>query len=465
MRIERLILEAAGCFDDLDIQFQPGRDPKKADIHLLVGPNGSGKSTILMAMAQVFSGLSTGIDKRFYNRSGYALIEFAGGHIAAVAPVGRETPPPYISNTSVPQTTLLKSPYDHPYGSDTDYLAFYEYPGKNEDSIFSKYRMLTMYYKLFDTKHKDTRFSHLAFAYGGQRSVDTFSLDGIIDQQDTPLASACLNPKPDFNSKVPPLIQWIANTSAKAAFAKDQSDESGHARYRGAIVRIEQVISEITSRKFAFVLSYEPINVKASIDGEQLPIEVLPDGLKSLISWIGDLLMHMDRIPWIDDTPLLDRQITLFLDEIEVHLHPAWQRKILPVVQDLFPNAQVFVSTHSPFIIASADDAWIYPLYLDEQGRGHVGETLPSMVGNSYATVLRDVLGIEAEFAPQVDEKLRVFYALRDKALQREPGAIEELQAKGRELAGFGEEVLAIVRPELRQVERRLAGAVAETVG
>lgn len=67
--------------------------------------------------------------------------------------------------------------------------------------------------------------------------------------------------------------------------------------------------------------------------------------------------MRLDRLPWKDQTPILDREITLFLDEIEVHLHPAWQRRILPVVQSLFSKAQVFVSTHSPFVIASADDA------------------------------------------------------------------------------------------------------------
>lgn len=465
MRIERLILDGVGCFDHLDIQFRPGRDPKKADIHLLVGPNGSGKSTILMAMAQIFSWLSTGVEKRFRNSSGYVLLELDGGCAAAVSLVGRGSAPFWEAGAGVMLDTL-DGPLNY-YGMEPTprALKFYEYLGNRRGYPFSRYRDLTMTFGPFDPQHKETRFSYLAFAYGGQRSVENLGLEGIVEQHDIPLASACVNPKPLDNKKVQPLVQWIANTSAKAAFARDRDDQTGHTRYREAVARIEEVISRITGRGFGFVLSYEPINVSASIDGEELPIDVLPDGLKSLISWIGDLLMRMDRVPWIDETPLLDRDITLFLDEIEVHLHPAWQRKVLPVIQDLLPNAQVFVSTHSPFIIASADDAWIYPLYLDEKGRGHVGETLPSMVGNSYATVLRDVLGIEAEFAPQVDEQLKTFYDLRDKALRREPGALDAFEAKGRELGGFGEEVLAIVRPELRQVERRLTQSVEETAG
>lgn len=87
------------------------------------------------------------------------------------------------------------------------------------------------------------------------------------------------------------------------------------------------------------------------------------------------------------------------------------------------------------------------------------------MVGNSYATVLRDVLGVEEEFAPQVQEPLRDFYRLRDEALRGDPGASRQLQAKERELAGFGEEVLAVVRPEVRQVEHRLSRQAAESDG
>ncbi|MCK5522118.1 MAG: AAA family ATPase [Thiomargarita sp.] len=98
-----------------------------------------------------------------------------------------------------------------------------------------------------------------------------------------------------------------------------------------------------------------------------LEFEVLPDGLKSIISWLSDLFMRMDRIPWLDDCRILERRFILFLDEIEIHLHPIWQRKILPVIQKLFPNAQIFVSSHSPFIVASVSDAYVYKFRLENE--------------------------------------------------------------------------------------------------
>ena len=67
----------------------------------------------------------------------------------------------------------------------------------------------------------------------------------------------------------------------------------------------------------------------------------MPDGLRSLISWIADLLGRIDLLKWKDDLLILEKNLILFLDEIEVHLHPAWQRKVLPVVQKLFKNSQI----------------------------------------------------------------------------------------------------------------------------
>ena len=76
---------------------------------------------------------------------------------------------------------------------------------------------------------------------------------------------------------------------------------------------------------------------------------------------------------WEDDLPIFEREFDFLLDEIEVHLHPEWQRKVLPVVQKLFKNSQIFVSTHSPFVVNSVDDAWVYKLKL-EKGKAKVAE-------------------------------------------------------------------------------------------
>jgi predicted ATP-binding protein involved in virulence len=179
----------------------------------------------------------------------------------------------------------------------------------------------------------------------------------------------------------------------------------------------------------------------------------LPDGVKSILSWLGDLLMRLDRLPWQGDLPVLERPFALFLDEIEVHLHPKWQWKVVPMLQTLFPKAQVFLATHSPFVVASASDAWIHRLELTDTGSVTVRPPLSSRVGQSHETVLAEVLGVRQLFDPETQAELDAFYVLRDRALAGEP-VLEQLEARARALQARSAELNAIVAPELRSARR-----------
>jgi len=444
MRIQKLTLNEVACFQHAEIEFQPGRDPDKADIHILVGSNGTGKSTALMALAQVFSPIPVGLVKRFRGRQSAAFVEFDSDLECGLV----------SHNSRQPAQPIRRGSHTLSQQWARDGLAFMIDSSVEDAQPLVDFRELVRRYQPSEPLFKETQFSLTAFAFSGQRSMASYQLAAIQELQNNPLDQAL-----SFSTGGNPaqLVQWIANSKAKEAFALAKHDNARADRYREAVTRIEQVIADITGKSFHFNMSDDPLKVAALIDDVEVELDVLPDGLKSIISWVADLLMRMDRIPWVDDIPVLERPFFLFLDEIEVHLHPAWQRKVLPTVQGLFPNAQVFISTHSPFIIASADDAWIYPLYEVEPGQGTVvGTPLSSMVGNSYSTVLREALGIDEEFAPQVEEQLDVFYELRDAVLAGTE-QIEALQHKGDELRRLGEEVAAIVIPELRQVERRLA--------
>jgi len=129
---------------------------------------------------------------------------------------------------------------------------------------------------------------------------------------------------------------------------------------RMPLKKIEIAVYQITDLQIHFELEDDPLSVVLKLKDEKIDFSLLPDGLKSIISWIADLLMKMDRIQWEGEVEIFDRNFILFLDEIEVHLHPAWQRKILPVIKKLFKNAQIFISTHSPFVVGSVDGAWVY---------------------------------------------------------------------------------------------------------
>jgi hypothetical protein len=168
------------------------------------------------------------------------------------------------------------------------------------------------------------------------------------------------------------------------------------------------------------------------------------------------LLMRMDRLKWENDTPILERNFLLFLDEIEVHLHPAWQRKILPVVQRLFPNAQVFVSTHSPFVVGSVDGAWVHRF---EKNAGYStqveGWPRLSEDAHSYEYVLEEIFGVQERFGPLVEQPLAEFQAIKQQILT---GNADYNRARFDELiqslSGQSIELDSILGMELKQLNR-----------
>jgi predicted ATP-binding protein involved in virulence len=437
MRITQLVLEKVACFDRLCIDFKEGNDPKKADIHLIVGANGTGKSTVLMALAQFFTlHRLTGLDRRFVSEDGFAALK-TDNCIYAFSPSKNQ------KSVNIDGISLRSRKSVSPR------LIFFTASSDHKDLIEYSDRC---YQDASETRFQNQLFSFAAFGYSGFRSTSEFTLSAIQEQNENPLANALLFSNPSASQE---LIQWIANTKAKEAFARNRGDIEKAEQRKEAVVRIERIISDIIEQRFAFVLNEDPLGVLVEVDGQALDMELLPDGLKSILSWVADLLMRLDRIPWENDVPVLERPFLLFLDEIEVHLHPAWQRKILPAVQELFPNAQVFVSTHSPFVIASADDAWIYPL-VRKGPFSTMREPIPSMKGNSYATILREALGIDASFSTQVESLFGQFYQLRDEALHGDKAALSKMNTLQEELAAYGEEVNAVVVPEIRQTLKRL---------
>jgi predicted ATP-binding protein involved in virulence len=126
----------------------------------------------------------------------------------------------------------------------------------------------------------------------------------------------------------------------KQAIELSQNNQEQAEQYNRVIQEIETAIKKMVGWDIKFKLAAKPFNLFLEINRKQLEFDVLPDGLKSIISLLADLIRRLDKIEWIDDRNVLERNFILFLDEIDIHLHPAWQRKILPVIQKIFPNAQ-----------------------------------------------------------------------------------------------------------------------------
>lgn len=83
---------------------------------------------------------------------------------------------------------------------------------------------------------------------------------------------------------------------------------------------------------------------------ERFSINQLSDGEKCFLAMVGDLARRLAIINPKKDDPLKGYGIVL-IDEIELHLHPEWQRRVIPRLTETFPNCQFIITTHSPQVL------------------------------------------------------------------------------------------------------------------
>lgn len=145
----------------------------------------------------------------------------------------------------------------------------------------------------------------------------------------------------------------------------------------------------------------------------------------------------------------------ILIDEVEIHLHPEWQERILSILKDTFPLSQFIVTTHSPHVIQTAEPNEIVALQLDELNNVTVRDDIPvgeyGFKGWTVEEILYDVMGmkslrselyirIQKEFGNAIDEgdyeKAKEIYCKLDKLLHPTSAQRKLLQFQ---LAGISE--------------------------
>ena len=113
----------------------------------------------------------------------------------------------------------------------------------------------------------------------------------------------------------------------------------------------------------------------------------------------------------------------LLVDEIENHLHPTWQRRVIPALLEHFPGLQIFATTHSPFVVAGLRAGQVHLLNRDENGVVRASTNNEDIVGWTADEILRVYMGVEDPTDDATAKAARALRALRDegpRAYERE---------------------------------------------
>ena len=155
------------------------------------------------------------------------------------------------------------------------------------------------------------------------------------------------------------LTKYLVDLKATQAFTKDVKKAEKIDRWFKRFENILKTIFEDEHLELKFNDETFQFSIHES-DREPFDFNTMSSGYAAVLDIINDLIIRMEAQSGLRAE--FDMEGIVLIDEIETHLHLELQKKILPVLTELFPNIQFIITTHSPFILSSLDDAVIYDL-------------------------------------------------------------------------------------------------------
>ncbi|WP_171181857.1 AAA family ATPase [Ruegeria sp. HKCCD8929] len=172
--------------------------------------------------------------------------------------------------------------------------------------------------------------------------------------------------------------------------------------------------------------------------GARVPVEEMSDGYRSVLSMTFELVRAMEAAFGTEtliaqlnaDNGQLSLPGVILIDEVDAHLHPAWQKRIGTWFTQCFPKAQFFVTTHSPIICQAAESGSIWRLARpgsDEQSHRVTGQDLERLIyGNVLEAYSTEYFGVDVTRSHASKDMLRRLAELNRKSLKGGLSSTEE---------------------------------------
>lgn len=322
MRILNLKLKNIGTFLDADIDFiGENGDKKTPPVTIITGENGTGKTLVLDAIR----GLFLRSQARSAERN---IVRDENDFLLSMD---------YITNSQT--NNIFASKRINRYCFDTSDS---ELSNRFEGNIAS-------------FEKEKTTWNWVIDYWTSKLSTDTFNIQNLTAPKLEHLYKDALNG----------VHQNIEVTKLICFFDYLRTSENPKEKANGE--KLFEIVKEIVKislnngeLKYVSRTTLEPIISQA---GQELTLDKLSSGNLYLIQRMVALLGKMYIAHIINNNAIENLCKTsgvLLIDEAENHLHPKWQKTFIGSIQKIFPNLQIILTTHSPFIVSSVENARIY---------------------------------------------------------------------------------------------------------
>lgn len=427
MHIKGLHLSNFKLFKDLHISLSEKK------VTVLIGRNGTGKTSLLDAFAIGLGGFLSGFDEvkktRHFEVEEARLQQFKAGHREAQFPVEITCKAEIAEDRTTEWTRSLSGKKGRTSRSKpNDILSFAEELEQSVRSGSSSVLPLLSYYgtgRLWSQKRDRKEGEVIDLFESGSRFL------GYTN---------CLDP----NSNEKLIHKWFKRM-ALIRFQEAQEPGSLTAVRKAVIGMLHRLDPDEPNNGVVNIdYNARTDEVETTLhDGTSLPVGLLSDGYRTLIGMIADIAYRMGTLnPHLGDQATQETPGVVLIDEIDLHLHPKWQRHVIRALTEIFPRVQFIVTTHSPFIIQSLEEEaslLVLEKATHDQGQYHI--SVKREHGEFYEMSVEDVteylMGIElpqwSERRQEMYEASKEYYELL-RQMEQSQGSEEQLQQLREEL-------------------------------
>lgn len=312
---------------------------------VLIGKNSSGKTSVLDAAAVALGAFLSGIDEPTDSKTiTKEDVRFSSKEREGVKIISNHSPTSISFNTDFISNRITWSRTRNSLNST-------KLTTKDSNKVVNLVRYLVNEIR----NNEDREITLPVFSYHGTGRVANFTKDMKLLEKTENISrfvgyKDCLKPASNYKF----FIAWYSKMQYRAFTLNRRIptlDAVTHCLEKALIsITMDEdfTVERVLYLEGALHLQYS--------NGELMPISFLSDGYQDIIGIISDIAYRMAILnPHLGKHVLEETPGVILIDEIDVHLHPRWQQKILPLLKMLFPKVQFITTTHSPIIVSTTE--------------------------------------------------------------------------------------------------------------